>query len=62
MHTMYNMRRVRYQIREVLARSHETVTALARLREDLPNRKLETGHNVSSIHNVGFGESDDIGL
>jgi hypothetical protein len=35
--------------------------ALVRLREDLPDRKLEAGHDVPALQNVGFGEGGDIG-
>lgn len=31
------------------------------LREDLPNRKLETGHDVSAGQDIGFGEGNDVG-
>jgi hypothetical protein len=36
--------------------------ALARLREDLANRKLETGHDVYAIQDAGLGEGGDVGL
>jgi hypothetical protein len=45
---------------ERLARSHETATALVRLREDLPDHELEAGHDVSTGQDVGFGEGSDI--
>jgi hypothetical protein len=38
----------------------ETATVLARLHKDLPDRELETGHYVSAIQNVGFGEDGDV--
>jgi hypothetical protein len=34
---------------------------LARLREYLPDRKLETRHDVSTGQNIGFGEGNDVG-
>jgi hypothetical protein len=34
---------------------------LVRLRGDLPDHTLETGHHISAIQNVGFGEGSDIG-
>ncbi len=40
----------------------EIATARARLREDLPDRELEAGHDVSAMQNFGFGEGCDIGL
>ncbi len=46
----------------LLARSHETATARARLREDLPDRDLEAGHDVSAMQNFGSGEGCDVGL
>ncbi len=40
--------------------SRETAKALARLREDLSDRKLETGHDVSASQDIGFGEGGDV--
>src|SRR5215211_286575 len=44
----------------IITRTPPQRAASRRLRGDLPNRKLEAGHDVFAGQNVGFGEGGDI--